>query len=71
MAGVLRARAFAEIGAFTSYSPDDWLAYQVAGYRIFMDGYWLEGGTPTFDYQPLYRWIDRRAAPGVRRFERR
>jgi hypothetical protein len=46
-----------EIGRFTIYSYDDWLAYQVAGYRIFMNGYFLEAGTPTFDYQPLYRWI--------------
>jgi hypothetical protein len=40
-----------------AYSHDDWLAYQVAGYRIFMGGYWLEGGSTAFDYQPLYRWI--------------
>ncbi len=51
------ARAFDGIGRFTAYSGDDWLAYQVAGYRIFMHGYWLEGGSLAFDYQPLYRWI--------------
>ncbi len=50
-------RAVPDIGAFTSYSHDDWLAYQVAAYRIFMGGYWLEGGSLAFDYQPLYRWI--------------
>jgi len=50
-------RAIPDIGAFTAYSHDDWLAYQVAGYRIFMGGYWLEGGSTAFDYQPLYRWI--------------
>jgi hypothetical protein len=50
-------RAVPEIGAFTAYSHDDWLAYQVAGYRIVMGGYWLEGGSTAFDYQPLYRWI--------------
>ncbi|HEX8028486.1 MAG TPA: hypothetical protein VF491_08495, partial [Vicinamibacterales bacterium] len=50
-------RAWPDIGAFTGYSHDDWLAYQVAGYRIFMGGYWLEGGNTAFDYQPLYRWI--------------
>src|SRR6185436_20991835 len=27
------------------------------GYRIVMQGYWLEGGSPTFWFQPLYRWI--------------
>ena len=51
------ARSFDQIGRFSIYSTDDWLAYQVAGYRIFLNGYWLEGGTPAFDYQPLYRWI--------------
>ncbi len=51
------AHSFAGIGRFTAYSGDDWLAYQVAGYRIFMHGYWLEGGSLAFDYQPLYRWI--------------
>ena len=49
--------ALVSIGQFTAYSGDDWLAYQVAGYRIFMHGYWLEGGSAAFDYQPLYRWI--------------
>jgi hypothetical protein len=45
------------VGRFSAYSPDDWLAYQIAGYRIYMNGHWIEGGTPAFDYQPLYRWI--------------
>lgn len=45
------------VGRFSAYSMDDWLAYQIAGYRIYMNGKWLEGGTLTFDYQPLYRWI--------------
>ncbi len=49
--------ALAQVGHFTAYSNDDWLAYQVAGYRIFMHGYWLEGGSKVFDYQPLYRWM--------------
>jgi hypothetical protein len=39
------------------YSVDDWLTYQVAGYRIYMNGFWLEGGNKVFDFQPLYRWI--------------
>jgi hypothetical protein len=50
--------ALPTIGKVTSYSHDDWLAYQVAAYRIFMGGYWLEGGNLAFDYQPLYRWIN-------------
>jgi hypothetical protein len=49
--------ALSQVGRFTAYSNDDWLAYQVAGYRIFMHGYWLEGGSKVFDYQPLYRWM--------------
>ena len=45
------------VGRFSAYSSDDWLAYQISGYRIYMNGHWLEGGSRTFDYQPLYRWI--------------
>jgi hypothetical protein len=45
------------VGRFSAYSTDDWLAYQIAGYRIYMNGHWIEAGTPAFDYQPLYRWI--------------
>lgn len=51
------ARSLDQVGRFSLYSTDDWLAYQAAGYRIFMNGYWLEGGTLAFDYQPLYRWM--------------
>ena len=45
------------VGRLTAYSKDDWLSYQIAGYRIYLNGYWLEGGSLTFDYQALYRWI--------------
>jgi hypothetical protein len=31
--------------------------FQRFAYRIFMEGYWLEGGQPTFWFQPFYRWI--------------
>jgi hypothetical protein len=51
------ARSLPLVGHVSVYSADDWLTYQVAGYRIVMHGYWLEGGSLTFDYQPLYRWI--------------
>jgi len=54
---LIAARSLPQIAHFTAYSNDDWLAYQVAGYRIFMSGFWLEGGSKVFDYQPLYRWI--------------
>jgi hypothetical protein len=39
-----------------AFGNDFWM-YQRYGYRIFMQGYWLEGGSPTFYFQPLYRWI--------------
>jgi hypothetical protein len=50
-------RALPLVGHVSAYSWDDWLAYQIAGARIYMHGFWLEGGSSTFDYQPLYRWI--------------
>lgn len=47
-----------QAGRFTLYtSGDDWWLFQRFAYRIFMQGYWLEGGQVTFWYQPLYRWI--------------
>ena len=51
------ARSLPLVGHFSAYSNDDWLAYQAAGYRVFMNGFWLEGGSKLFDYQALYRWI--------------
>jgi len=49
---------FSQIGRVTLYSSgDDWWMFQRYGYRIFMEGYWLEGGQITFWFQPLYRWI--------------
>ena len=54
---LIAAQSLPQIARVTEYSVDDWLAYQVAGYRIFMSGFWLEGGNKVFDYQPLYRWI--------------
>lgn len=48
----------AQAGVVTFYSAgDDWWMFQRFAYRIFMQGYWLEGGQPTFWFQPLYRWI--------------
>ena len=35
---------------------DFWM-YQRYAYRIFMQGYWFEGGSSTFWFQPFYRWI--------------
>ncbi len=51
------ARSIPQVGHIAVYSVDDWLTYQVAGYRIYMNGFWLEGGSKVFDFQPLYRWI--------------
>ena len=36
---------------------NDWWQFQRYSYRIFLQGYWLEGGELTFWFQPLYRWI--------------
>jgi hypothetical protein len=42
----------------TIYSvADDWQMYQAAAYRIALNGYWLQGGSDTFYFQPLYRWV--------------
>jgi hypothetical protein len=45
-------------GRFRIYDvgSDFWM-FQRYGYRIVMQGYWLEGGSPTFWFQPLYRWM--------------
>ncbi len=46
------------IGRWTSYfvGVDNW-TFQRYAYRIYLQGYWLEGGQTTFWFQPLYRWI--------------
>ncbi len=47
-----------DAGRVTFYtSGDDWWMFQRYAYRIFLHGYWLEGGQATFWFQPLYRWI--------------
>jgi hypothetical protein len=54
----IAVRSLAGIGRFTLFTlGDDMLTYQRFAVRIFMQGYWLEGGQPTFWNQPLYRWI--------------
>ena len=46
------------IGRFVIYDwGHDYWMFQRYAYRIVMQGYWLEGGSPTFWFQPLYRWI--------------
>jgi len=44
--------------------------YQRFAYRIVLQGYWLEGGSIVFYFQPFYRWIVGVPARCVRRFER-
>ncbi|MDO8677383.1 MAG: hypothetical protein Q7R30_02310 [Acidobacteriota bacterium] len=45
-------------GLFTWYSSgDDWWMFQRFAYRIYLQGFWLEGGQETFWFQPLYRWV--------------
>jgi hypothetical protein len=45
-------------GRFVLYDwGHDYWMFQRFAYRIVMQGYWLEGGSATFWFQPLYRWI--------------
>ena len=47
-----------QAGHFRLYDiGSDFWAYQRFAYRIVMQGYWLEGGSLTFWFQPFYRWI--------------
>jgi hypothetical protein len=55
---LIAGRGLRQIGAFTLYRlGDDTLDYQRFAYRIFKEGFWLEGGQTLFWNQPLYRWI--------------
>jgi hypothetical protein len=46
------------IGRFSLYAGgDDMWMFQRWAYRIFLQGYWLQGGELTFWFQPFYRWI--------------
>jgi hypothetical protein len=46
------------IGRFIIYDfGHDYWMYQRFAYRIVMQGYWLEGGSVVFYFQPFYRWI--------------
>jgi hypothetical protein len=50
--------SLADVGRMTLFTPgDDFTHFQRFAYRIYMQGFWLEGGQWTFWYQPLYRWI--------------
>jgi len=46
------------IGRFSLYAGgDDMWMFQRWAYRIYLQGYWLEGGELTFWFQPFYRWV--------------
>ncbi len=46
------------VGRFSLYAAgDDMWMFQRFAYRIYLQGYWLQGGEPTFWFQPFYRWI--------------
>src|SRR6185295_5547975 len=46
------------IGGFTLYEwGNDFWTFQRYAYRIALQGFWLEGGSATFWFQPLYRWV--------------
>jgi hypothetical protein len=48
----------AQAGIFTWFSAgDDWWMFQRFAYRIYMQGFWLQGGEATFWFQPFYRWV--------------
>jgi hypothetical protein len=50
--------AFDHLAKFSFYAGgDDQWTFQRFAYRIYLQGYWLEGGEPTFWFQPGYRWI--------------
>jgi hypothetical protein len=46
------------VGRFSLYAGgDDMWMFQRFAYRIYLQGYWLQGGEPAFWFQPFYRWI--------------
>ena len=55
---LLIAGCLAHAGRITMYSVgDDWTTFQRFAHRIYIQGYWIEGGEHGFWQQPLYRWI--------------
>ncbi|HUK34358.1 MAG TPA: hypothetical protein VLV86_10625, partial [Vicinamibacterales bacterium] len=55
---LLIAGCIGHAGRITIYSVgDDWTTFQRFAHRIYIQGYWLEGGERGFWQQPLYRWI--------------
>ncbi len=47
-----------QVAEWTGYGVgNDNMKFQKYAYRVFMQGFWLEGGQVAFWNQPLYRWI--------------
>jgi hypothetical protein len=47
-----------QVAEWTGYGVgNDNMKFQKYSYRVFMQGFWLEGGQVAFWNQPLYRWI--------------
>ncbi len=47
-----------QVAEWTGYGVgNDNMKFQRYAYRVFMQGFWLEGGQVAFWNQPLYRWI--------------
>lgn len=50
--------AFDHVAKFSMYAGgDDQWTFQRFAYRIYLQGYFLEGGEPAFWFQPGYRWL--------------
>jgi hypothetical protein len=55
---LIAVRGYHDIGrAFWYTSGDDWWMFQRYAYRIYLQGFWLEGGETVLWFQPFYRWI--------------
>ena len=55
---LIAVRGYHDIGRATWYTiGDDWWMFQRYAYRIYLQGFWLEGGEPVLWFQPFYRWI--------------
>jgi hypothetical protein len=67
---VLVAGCFAHVGRITMYSVgDDWSTNERVANRIYIEGYWLEGGERTFWQQAALPLDRRRAAHDFRRLD--
>jgi hypothetical protein len=55
---LVAASGAGQVGRFSYYAVGhDYWTFQRYAYRTVLQGYWLEGGSAVFWFQPLYRWI--------------